>query len=368
VGTLSASSPALDERRAYVTLLEDMQGRERGRVVAVRKRDGRTAWARNLSSRTESSPLVHGGRMYFGTEDGTLYALSTRTGRTVWTFRARGSIKGSPTLANGRLYFGDYGGYVHAVRARNGRAAWSQPVAARAFRGGRFYATAAVNWGRVFIGSTDGRQYALSARTGALAWARQTGNYVYSSAALANVPRRGPTVFFGSYDGNLYALDARSGRTRWTFRSGDRISGSPTVIGDVVYFSDLGRRRTFGIDTRSGERVFRRPFGAYDAVISDGRHLIVTGHRRVVAYRAANAPPPHKVRQPQGTGLPAAQWANRQRARQGRRAGRRQGSDQRRRPGRARRAAQQRRAQLRRCAKRDTRRARSRCRARIRGR
>ena len=43
---------------------------------------------------------------------------------------------------------------------------------------------------------------------GDLAWAQQTGAYVYSSPAAADVGR-GPTVFAGSYNGILYAWNAR---------------------------------------------------------------------------------------------------------------------------------------------------------------
>ena len=356
LGRLSASSPALDGRRVYATLLQGRNGGG-GRVVAVDERTGNIRWSRRLPSRTESSPLVHGGKVYVGSEDGTLYALWARTGNVSWTYRANGAIKGSPTLANGVLYFGDYGGYLHAVRL-SGRRVWSKPVARRSFRSGRFYATAAVAYGRVYIGSTDGREYAVSARTGNIAWARQTGNYVYSSAAIANVDGQGPTVFFGSYDGRLYALNARSGATRWTFRSGGKISGSPTVIGGIVYFSDLGRSRTYGLLTRSGRAVFRRDLGGYDPIISDGRHLFLTGRRSLTSLLARNAPKPARVRQPPGTALPVVRDARK--AKKSKAGTRKKAAGAKRA-----RAARKRRA-LQRCARRDTRAARRRCRNRIR--
>ncbi len=77
-------------------------------------------------------------------------------------------------------------------------------------------------------------------------------------------------VFFGSYDGTFYALDAKSGKQRWTHRSGGKISGSPTIVGDTVYFADLGLARTIGLNTASGKVAFRYDIGAYDPVISDG--------------------------------------------------------------------------------------------------
>ena len=81
-------------------------------------------------------------------------------------------------------------------------------------------------------------------------WSHGTGSYVYASAAVSRVRgRRGRTVFVGSYDGRFYALSARTGRTRWTYNAGGKISGSATVIGRVVYFADLGHRRTIGLGT-----------------------------------------------------------------------------------------------------------------------
>jgi outer membrane protein assembly factor BamB len=143
-----------------------------------------------------------------------------------------------------------------------------------------------VAFGRVYIGSTDGREYSFSARDGRLAWAKQTGGYVYSSAAVQDTAGVGPTVYLGSYDGTFYALNARSGAVRWTYRSGGKISGSPTIVGRTVYFSDLGRQRTYGLSTRSGRVVFRRPFGAFDPVVADDTHLYVTGGRSLSAYAA----------------------------------------------------------------------------------
>lgn len=280
LGRLAASTPAAGRHTLYVTLLETRASRRRGRVAAVRMRDGKVLWSRTLPSRSESSPMIDGGKIYFGTEDGTVYALRARNGRTVWTYRAAGAVKASLTLSGRTLYFGDYSGRVQAIRTVNGRRVWSSSVA-RGLRSGRFYATAAVAYGRVYVGSTDGRQYSLSARTGRLAWARQTGGFVYSSAAVATAPGVGPTVYFGSYDGRFYALDARTGRTRWTFRSGGKISGSPTIVGDVVYFSDLGRSRTYGLGIRTGRRVFRANLGGYDPIVSDGRSLFLTGRRSV---------------------------------------------------------------------------------------
>ena len=283
LGSLSASAPAIAGGRVYVTLLEGARGSGKGRAVCLRLADGNILWSKTLSSRSESSPLVDGGRVFFGSEGGTLYALDAKTGKQDWTFGAGGAVKGSPTLSDGILYFGAYGGSVYAVRARDGAKIWTSGAGHGLVRSGNFYATAAVAFGRVYIGATDGRAYSFSAKDGRVAWAHQTGRYVYSSAAVKDVPGVGPTVFFGSYDGTFYALDARSGKVRWTHGSGGRISGGATIIGDTVYFSDLGRAITLGLKTNNGKLVFRWDVGAYDPIISDGRRLYLTGRHSLTA-------------------------------------------------------------------------------------
>ena len=283
LGSLSASTPAISGDRVYVTLLETSAETGNGRIVCLRLRDGKILWSKTLSTRSESSPLVHKAHVFFGSEGGTLYALDATSGKENWTYRAGGAIKGSPTLSNGVLFFGAYGGSVHAVRARDGARIWSKSAAGGLLRSGNFYATAAVAFGRVYIGATDGRAYSLSTKNGAVGWAHQTGRYVYSSAAVKDVAGLGPTVYFGAYDGIFYALDAKSGRVRWTHRSGGKISGSPTIVGDVVYYADLGRAITVGLKTRIGDVVFRYGIGAYDPIISDGRNLYLTGNRSLTA-------------------------------------------------------------------------------------
>jgi outer membrane protein assembly factor BamB len=284
LGALSASTPAVAGDSVFATILEARKGVNRGRIVAMRLKDGKIRWTRSLPSRSESSPLVDHGKVYVGTEGGQVLALNTSNGHVQWSYRAFGAVKGSPTLWNGRLFFGDYGGHVQAIRTSDGHRVWDAGESGNFLRGGTFYCTAAVAFGRVYIGSTDGREYSFSARTGRLAWAKQTGAYVYSSAAVQVTAGLGPTVYFGSYDGTFYALDARSGSVRWTFRSGGKISGSPTIVGRTVYFSDLGKQHTYGLSTRSGHQVFGKSFGAFDPVVSDGTRLFVMGGRSLSAY------------------------------------------------------------------------------------
>jgi outer membrane protein assembly factor BamB len=278
-GSLAASTPAYWRGRLFVTILSP------GRIVALRARDGKRLWSRTLGSRTESSPIVRHGVVYFGTEGGEVYAVYAKTGRVKWRATTGGAVKASPALSGSTLYLGDYSGRMYAFWARTGRERWSTGTSGSkfGFASGRFYSTPSVGFGRVFAGNTDGKVYSFGAKSGELAWSKSTGGYVYSSPAIVNVEGLGPTVYIGSYDGTLYALDARTGSTRWTQGAAGRISGGVSVVGRVAYYADLDSKSTFGADVRSGKIVFRRKRGMYNPVTSDGRRLYLTGYNSVTA-------------------------------------------------------------------------------------
>jgi outer membrane protein assembly factor BamB len=283
LGASSASTPAVNAHTVYTTLFSRVSGIEAGRAVALDSANGQVRWSRQLASPSESSPLIDSGMVFFGTQDGTVYALNARTGATIWTYHAEGAVKASPTLKNGTLYFGDYSGNLQAIGERTGHLFWRSGSEGAVVGSGTFYSTAAVAFGRVFLGNTDGRIYAYDQRSGSLDWAVQTGAYVYASPAVAVAPRLGPTIYLGSYDGNFYALNARTGNIDWTYDAHGRISGSATIVGNTVYFSDLGTHTAIGLNISSGRPVYRFHEGSFDPVITDGHDIYLTGYNTLNA-------------------------------------------------------------------------------------
>lgn len=282
IGTLSAVTPGYDptHRLVFFPLLSETPGAKlpgNGRFVALSMKNGKVVWSHPLPAGSESSPLVRGNSVYVGSADGTVYSFRTSDGHVNWTFHASGPVKGGPAYAAGNLYFGDYAGRVYAVSASSGREQWS------ASTGGTFYGSPAVARGKVFIGNTNDHVYAFSQSSGHLAWDTPTSAYVYSSPAVANVPGLGPTVYSGSYDGDFYALNADTGAVRWRHSSGGKISGSGTIIGNVVYYSVLGAKDTLGLNVRTGNLVFRFPDGVFAGVIADRHALYAIGYS--VIYR-----------------------------------------------------------------------------------
>jgi outer membrane protein assembly factor BamB len=79
-----------------------------------------------------------------------------------------------------------------------------------------------------------------------------------------------------------YAVNARTGKQRWSFDAGDPISGSPTVLDGVVYFSSLGGM-TWGLDARTGRRLWKFPDGKYTPVTASGDTVYLCGVRTIYA-------------------------------------------------------------------------------------
>jgi outer membrane protein assembly factor BamB len=296
VGTLAAATPAVADKAQLVLMpVLSTSGHTPGggRFVALSAKTGRIVWSRPVPAGSESSPIVHGATVYFGDQHGTLYARNLQTGHLDWTYQASGAIKGGPALVNGVLYFGDYAGRAYAISAGNGHQIWAVGTngAHFGFGSGQFYSSPAVAYGRVYMGNTDGRVYSFGTRTGALAWATATGSYVYASPAIADPKGLGPTVYIGSYDGNLYAFNAQSGAVRWRHPAGGRISGSATVLGNTVYYSDLGTKTTAGVNAVTGRQVFSFPDGAFNPIIADEHAIYLDGYSKIYQLLPAGPKP-----------------------------------------------------------------------------
>jgi outer membrane protein assembly factor BamB len=299
IGRLNASSPAYHKGRLYIVNLVP------GHIVKLDAATGKILWRHPLPGRAESSPLVLGDSVYFGSEDGYLYSLSTANGNIRWKTQLGGPVKAAPAYRDGVLYVGDYGGDMNAVRAADGKLIWQSGSLGTGVSGGEFYSTPAVAFGRVYAGNNDGRVYSYDQQDGALAWTHSTGGYVYSGPTVATTPTTPPTVYIGSFDGNVYALNAKDGETRWEHSAGGQVVGSLSAIGNIVYVAEFTDGTTNGYDMKTGKQVFHYETGTYTPVISDGRRIYLVGYSSInalepihAASKIASARPAPAVRSP----------------------------------------------------------------------
>ena len=120
--------------------------------------------------------------------------------------------------------------------------------------------------------------YAFGATSGKLRWSHSTGGYVYASPAVWR-----QRILIGSYSGTFSALDAGTGGVRWQFRANGPISGSATVIGNLVYFATLHgpkskNGRTYALDARTGRLVWSFPDGKYTPAVAAKGKLFLIGY------------------------------------------------------------------------------------------
>ena len=300
-----AASPVVRDGVVYQAVMHPLpcgtsNRRARGFVVAMDARSGRELWRFNAGA-IESTPLLRGETLYFGSWDHHLYAVDIRGGRLRWAYRADDEVNTAPAYAGGTIFVGTDGGRVHGVWARTGRMRWRNSSFARFGRREYFYATPTVAYGRVFIGNTDGTMYAYGASSGRLLWASRAGSYVYTAAAVWK-----RTVYVGSYDGNVYAFDAATGARRWTRSLPAAIHGAPTIMAGHLYFSTCGTcgqngsryakrgpSHTFALNARNGRVVWRFRDGRYSPLVADSKRAYLVGRTSVYGLvprnRAAKA-------------------------------------------------------------------------------
>ena len=260
----------------------------RGFVVAWDAATGRELW-RHEAAAVETSPLLVGKLLYVGSWDGTFYALNARTGKVLWTFGASASITSSPAYDLGMVFAGTDDGHVFALDAVTGKLRWQTASFSRFGRREYFYATPTLAYGRVYIGNADGTLYAFGARSGRLLWARRAGTYVYTAAAAWR-----QRIYVGTWDGYFSAFDAATGDLVWRHDAEGGISGAPTVMAGLVYYSTFGKftnshqrrvedgpYRTYALDARTGQAVWQFPDGQYSPIVSDRNRVYLVGSEAV---------------------------------------------------------------------------------------
>lgn len=80
---------------------------------ALSPETGESQWTYTTTSRIESSAVIVGNRVFFGTTRGNFIALDIVTGEPVWEFATGSSIVASPSVAEGKMYLGTEDGTLY---------------------------------------------------------------------------------------------------------------------------------------------------------------------------------------------------------------------------------------------------------------
>ncbi len=290
-GQFITSSPAVSNGVVYITTAcPTASGQpfscKSGSVYALDEQTGSLVWQRVDGSPITSSPLVDGGKVFYGTitlgngqvfardaatgiggpiaylsdavslsslavdsgrlfvgqVDGAVVSLNETSGAQIWRVIPTAgtvSVLTTPAVGNGMVFVGTTTRGVAALNEFTGTNIWT-------FATGGFNTTSvALSGGRVYFGTGGGNVYALNATTGVRIWTRTTGAGVSSSPALA---LGSSALFVGSNDHYLYALNAATGGLSWKYLTGSGVFSSPAIADYRVFFgSEDGKVYGLGV-------------------------------------------------------------------------------------------------------------------------
>jgi outer membrane protein assembly factor BamB len=74
-------------------------------------------WTFQTGDEVNSSPIICGDKVVFGSDDGWLYVVGLADGRQLWSYPIGQPISGSPAFGEGVLVIGADDGWVYAFGA-----------------------------------------------------------------------------------------------------------------------------------------------------------------------------------------------------------------------------------------------------------
>ena len=78
---------------------------------------GEEKWAFRASGRIDSSPVITGAHLVFGSDDGKVYAVNLSDGKEAWSYEIGQPVQTSPCIAAGRLIMGADDGIIYGFAA-----------------------------------------------------------------------------------------------------------------------------------------------------------------------------------------------------------------------------------------------------------
>ena len=229
-----------------------------GRFVALSMKTGRIVWSKVIPAGTESSPIAVGNSVYFGDQGGNVYSLNATTGHINWTYHASARGQGRPgDLQRDRVL-------RRLLRARLRAQRDHRPPG---LGGEHERRRLRVRLGQLLLDAGGGvrpRLHGQHRRPRVLVRGQTAASSRGPPGPAPTCTRRRrsktrPGSARPSTSGPTTATSTRStpspGAISWRHPAGGKISGSATIVGNVVYYSDLG------IEDHRRARRSHRPAG-----------------------------------------------------------------------------------------------------------
>lgn len=153
LGGQTGSSAAVEGDRLYVGTMSNQ-------VLAIDWKKSAIAWTFEPERRRQpffGSPALTDNLVLIGSRDKKLWALDRKTGKDVWSFETEGRVDSSPVVDGNHVYFGSLDGNFYVLDMK-GRLVAKHPL------DGQITGSPAVAGGRLLIGTTKGTLYCFGAK------------------------------------------------------------------------------------------------------------------------------------------------------------------------------------------------------------
>jgi outer membrane protein assembly factor BamB len=261
-GGMIVSAPLVDGNRIYVAVAHQKGAEYFGALYCLNRFTQEVLWSFDNDGDMQpvfSSPRLADGRLYIGegfhnSIDCRLYCLDARTGKLCWPpFATRGQVESSPCIHGGKVFFGGGNDGLYAADAATGKKLWQFPENPDTLPLLRVCAPAAVAAGRVFVGSGVDRNrpgdcaravFALDEATGKQLWRVPVNLPCWAEPVVL-----GERVLFALGNGDVFSdatdekpggailcLEAATGREVWRYDVPNGVLEKPAVDAHRVYF------------------------------------------------------------------------------------------------------------------------------------
>lgn len=154
LGDYVAASPAILNNRAYA-------GTFGNQVLCAGLEGSEILWWYEHPERHfpfYASAAVTADIVVIGGRDKMVHALQSQTGQPLWTYPAKSRVDSSPVIVGERVFFGTIGGEFVALNLDSGEKVWDFVI------GAAIIASPSVVTGKLVIGADDGRIYCFGER------------------------------------------------------------------------------------------------------------------------------------------------------------------------------------------------------------
>jgi outer membrane protein assembly factor BamB len=214
-------------------------------LYGINKTNGEKVWSYNYTltnGYAYNSPTYFDGKVFgcFYSSSSSLlvpkvFAWNSSTGEVIWnaTGGNRGCWDSSPVIHGNSVYFGSWDGSVFKLNSSTG-----EVIFERDFGSGVIYSNLAIKGDRIYGASSGDRFFCVNSSNGStcLGWT----DFVHGSAQWAS-PALGDDLVVASTRNSpslLFALNSSTGEMVWNYTYGVNSYSSPTIANGIIYIAN----------------------------------------------------------------------------------------------------------------------------------